>query len=148
MPIRLAILGLDPIQRDWLGAVASLAETGVVEPVRRPGTDAPAFVRAAAGRVCKLLLRLVHGEEAEPQLYRCVAEGFRVLAEVRTAEGADAAEVVLVLRILHRLGYVPESAELAGFVAEPLHAELLVRAAVVRAVLVRAVNASLEATGM
>jgi predicted dehydrogenase len=31
MPLRLAILGLDPIQRDWLDAVSALANTGEIE---------------------------------------------------------------------------------------------------------------------
>ena len=143
--------GLEPLTHARFSMVRGKYEwklTGVVEPVRRPGADAPAFVRASAGRICKLLLRLVHGEEAEPQLYRCVAEGFEALAGARTAEEADSVEAVLVLRVLHRLGYVPESAELAAFVAEPLHTELLARAAEVRPVLIRAINASLEATGM
>jgi len=31
MSLRLAILGLDPIQRDWLDAVSALAGTGEIE---------------------------------------------------------------------------------------------------------------------
>lgn len=143
--------GLEPFTHARFSLVRGKYEwkiTGVIVPVRIPATTAPLFVRASAGRISKLLLRLVQGEEAEPQLYRCVADGVAVLARSEDSAVVDCAEAVLVLRILHRLGYVAETAELAPFLREKIYDDLLAQAKSVRKFIIRTINTSLEATGM
>lgn len=105
--------------------------------------------RAAAGKVARLLMRLIHGEEASPLLYDDVAGGLRLLSAARSREEADAIESVLVLRIVHRLGYLPATPELAPFIGDmSMSMELAARAAHSRAALIRSINHSLEATGL
>ena len=122
--------------------------TGVVYTSRIPPANAPIYIRSAAGRIAKLLLRLVQGEEAEPQLYRCVADGVGVLSQCQTKEAVDNVEAVVVLLILHRLGYVPEIADLSLFLCENISDDLLARVPQLRKLIVRTINSSLEATGM
>ena len=50
------------------------------EQVSRPLCVAPVKNRAAAGRIARLLSRLVQGEESSPALYTTVADGFGLLA--------------------------------------------------------------------
>ncbi len=101
--------------------------------------------RAAAGRISQLLLRLIHGQEPNPQLYQDVVEGFALLSSTKST---DEIEVVLVLRILSRLGYLPHTEALAPFVDEQFSLELSAQALASRALLVRAINEALEATGL
>ncbi|MDE2071449.1 MAG: recombination protein O N-terminal domain-containing protein [Patescibacteria group bacterium] len=125
--------------------------------------------RTAAGRICKLLLRLVHGEETSG-LYTIVREGLNALvAETREpigdgkawpsglerrpssahmAEHVSAIEIVLVLRILATLGYLPHSEALTPFVDGAFSVELSAQALEHRALLIRTINESLHATGL
>jgi DNA repair protein RecO len=105
--------------------------------------------RVAFGRISKLLLRLVAGEEPTPALYTSVAEGFSYLANASSDADAEAIECVLVLRMLAHLGYLPQRQELLPFVADSLFSlELTAQAAQSRSLLIRTINESLGATGL
>ncbi len=116
---------------------------------RLTGAEAKARLRAtpAVGRVAALLLRLVNGEEPQPQMYQTVAEGFALLATAKGAQ-ADALETVLVLRILSHLGYLPHTEALAQFVEGDISVDLSAKALESRSLLVKAINESLSATGL
>ena len=124
--------------------------TGVERPARAllsPGV-APAR-RAALGRVAKLLLRLIHGEESVPELYTLVHDGLSHLSRAVEQKDADSIECVLVLRILATLGYLPETPELAPFIEKDFFSlELSAEVERSRKVLIRAINESLFATGL
>ena len=104
--------------------------------------------RAAAGRITKLLLRLIHGEEIAPALFEAVANGLALLEGAEGKEEVDSVECVLVLRILFNLGYLPKTEFLAPFVEENLSLELAAQAARSRSVLVKTINESLLQTGL
>jgi len=101
--------------------------------------------RAAAGRVCQLLLRLIHGQESAAGLYADVRDGFALMA---SASAPDAIEVVLVLRILAHLGYLPHTEALAPFVGGEFSIDLSAQALQSRSLLVRTINEALQATGL
>ncbi len=108
----------------------------------------PERVRAL-GRIARLLLRLVAGEEPLPELYSSVAEGFEYLSRAQSGADAEAIECVLVLRILSHLGYLPHTPQIAPFVESDFFSiELAAEAARSRALLIRAINESLGATGL
>ena len=104
--------------------------------------------RAAAGRITKLLLRLIHGEEIAPALFEAVANGLALLEGAEGKEEVDSVECVLVLRILFNLGYLPKTEFLAPFVEENLSLELAAHAARSRSLLIKTINESLETTGL
>jgi DNA repair protein RecO (recombination protein O) len=105
--------------------------------------------RQIFGRVMRLLLRLIHGEEPVSELYRTVVNGFSFLLTTETAAEAEAIECVLVLRILASLGYLPDTAALAPFTdSDVFSADLAARAIASRLLLIRAINDSLSATGL
>ncbi|OGC87660.1 hypothetical protein A3D70_01120 [Candidatus Adlerbacteria bacterium RIFCSPHIGHO2_02_FULL_54_18] len=114
------------------------------DSVSRELLSADAVRRAAAGRVTRLLLRLVQGEEASA-LYATVMEGLRALV---FSEHPNATEVVLVLRILSRLGYLPHTPALEPFVDGEFSVELSAKALESRALLIRTINESLQASGL
>ena len=142
--------GLEPLTRARFALVRGRHEwklTGV-DAVSRDFMSPQAINRRAAGRVARLLLRLIHGEEAVPALYDTALRGFAYLAEADAADMQNR-ECVLVLRILAHLGYVPNTADTAPFLHdEPLSPELAVLVASVRPTLIRIINESLSATGL
>ncbi len=120
-----------------------------VETVSRTLLGAPLYGRRVAGRVGRLLQRLIHGEEVEPTLFESVSEGLSVLARAVSLKDAENIESVLVLRILFHLGYLPHTPELKPFIeADFFSLELASEAERSRALLVRAINESLSATGL
>ena len=100
-------------------------------------------------RVSKLLLRLIHGEEANIDLYATVVEGFSVIARSADVSQIENIEAVLVLRILSHLGYLPHTQELEPFIKQDFFSlELAAEAAASRKLLIRTINESLGATGL
>ncbi len=105
--------------------------------------------RVAAGRIAKLLLRLIHGPEEGRALFSTVKVGLALLAGAPTAHEAQSIECILVLRILSHLGYLPHTEALTPFVeGDFTSAELAMNAAVSRAFLIRTINESLSNTGL
>jgi DNA repair protein RecO len=99
--------------------------------------------RQAVGRVARLLTRLIQGEDPNADLYDTVSQGLLALAR-----GANV-EVVLVLRILSHLGYLPHKKELEPFIEKDFFShELESEIAASRTLLIRAINDSLSATGL
>ena len=143
--------GLEPLTRARFSFVRGKNEwklTGAEGITRVLVPNEPAFARQA-GRVAKLLLRLIHGEEVAPALYTSVVEGLSALAAAHGVREAESVESVLVLKILFHLGYLPHTPELRGFIdADFFSLELAGEAERSRALLIRTINESLSATGL
>ncbi|MDB5225593.1 MAG: repair protein RecO, repair protein RecO [Candidatus Adlerbacteria bacterium] len=119
-----------------------------VESASREFVSATPRLRQRAGKISKLLLRLIHGEEPVPAVYRTVMEGFAALARAPEEAAADAIESVVVLRIIAHLGYLPHMQALSQFIEGEYSVELSAQALRDRALLVRTINESLSATGL
>lgn len=142
--------GLEPLSRGRYSLVRGRHEwrlTGVVD-VSRAYLAGPAPARGACGRVARLLMRLVAGTDPSPELFSTVIEGFDALASTKSIDSPDSIEVVLVLRILSHLGYLPRTEALAPFIEGEFDIELSAKALEARALLVRTINESLKATGL
>jgi len=142
--------GLETLTRARYSLVRGKAEwklTGV-DTVSQTLSAGDTTKRQRAGKIAKLLLRLIHGEERVPALYKNVVEGLQAMARAETGEDADATETVLVLRVLAHLGYLPHTEALAQFIDGEYSVELSAEALKSRSLLVRAINESLIATGL
>jgi len=123
------LVGTQDLSRSYLGATAAR--------------------RRAAGRIARLLLRLIHGEEPVEALYDTVAQGLECLARAATDADAESIECVLVLRVLAHLGYLPHTPQLAPFIeADFFSMELTAAVTRSRNLLIRTINESLSATGL
>lgn len=104
--------------------------------------------RRVSGRIARLLLRLVQGEEPVPTLFTIVDEGLACIANAADAE-LEQIEWILVLRILAELGYVEQEGRVQEFVKGTEYTPaLLARALETRSLLIRTINESLGATGL
>lgn len=100
-------------------------------------------------RVTTLLLRLLRGEEKDALLFEVVASSFRALKnEEMSARAIKDLEALVVMRMLHRLGYWGEDAVLSPFLVLPVLAESAILASFVpvRARAIRRINQSLRET--
>lgn len=94
--------------------------------------------RARAGRIALLLLRLVRGESADPELFHAFRDLLVTLSS--SPEEGDAAECLAALRILRALGVD------AGEVPSGEHA--LTRVSENRREIVKRINAGISASGL
>jgi DNA repair protein RecO (recombination protein O) len=142
--------GLEPLTEGRFSLVRGQGQWRLVgvEQVSRAGAGS-ALRRAQAGQVMRLLMRLMPGESGDELLYRSVVEGLTALSRVPDDADASAIECVLVLRVLARLGYLPDLPELTPFVESDFFSQELATAArASRKTLVKLINDSLNASGL
>jgi DNA repair protein RecO len=119
-----------------------------VQDVEHLAHGASLAKRRAAGRVARLLLRLIQGEDTVAEVYATVEVGLRALFAAQESD-IEQVEWLLVLRVLSCLGYVEEKGDVRMFVSSmDFSPEVIMRARAARPVLIRAINESLAATGL
>jgi DNA repair protein RecO len=95
-----------------------------------------------------LLVRLLHGEEKNQNLFQVLAEVYDFLSEHESnLEELKNLEAVAVLRILYHLGYFSQTDDEALLV-KPISSEFLVDFAPKRAKMIRDINAALAETNL
>ena len=143
--------GLEPLTRGRFSFIRGKHDWRLVgvDEADRALLSCAAGRRQSLGRITRLLLRLIQGEEVNTLLYSDVAEGFSALATAQNESDAASIECIVVLRILSRLGYLSQTTEVAHFLdGDFFSLELAARAALSRAQLVRLINDSLSASGL
>lgn len=104
-------------------------------------------VRVLMGRIALLLRRLLHGEEANPDLFDVLEKTRAFLAAnpALTEDQAKTLESIAVLSILNSLGYVGSDSALAPFLDhEPFTVERIGEAAAKRAAINSHINRALK----
>ncbi len=86
--------------------------------------------QALIARIALLLRRLLHGEEANPSLFECVENAVSFIHEsdpkALDEERLETLESLIVIRIMHRLGYIGDTTDLNGHIVSlELNAALL-----------------------
>lgn len=142
--------GLEPMTQGRYSLVRGRQEWKVVgvEHISRELMLAPNESRISAGRAARLLLRLVAGEEASPELFETVAGGFALFARASDKTERENLECMLVLRVLWHLGYVANISPVEQFLSGELNFGLMRDVGGVRPILIRIINESLAATGL
>lgn len=97
-------------------------------------------------QVSNLLRKLLAGEEANGVLFDEVVAGFRALLQEADGAKLESLELVLVLRVLHHLGYIGNLETVGEFVASPLGGDVLYQASQNRASILREINKALRET--
>ncbi len=143
--------GLEPLTVGRFSLVRGKQEwrlTGVEQVSRSLAACPHNGGRKRVAQVASLLLRLMPGAEPTPLLFKTVIQGFEIFAQTSDQLSLDSIEVVLVLRILAHLGYLPETPALAPYVDGALTVELSAQALRDRSLLIKTINESLQATGL
>ncbi len=99
------------------------------------------------GNIAKLLIRLLPGEDPNPALFGDILSGLRVLEKSAMPQETGSVEAVIVLRILHKLGYIGGGNEAIGNLTEsPFEENLIFEASKNRARILREINSALKET--
>lgn len=78
--------------------------------------------RRVWARVASLVRRLMPGEQGQPELFSDLCSGLEALGEAGPDKLASG-ELILVLRLLHILGYVKDTSELSPWLARDIWRE-------------------------
>ena len=104
-------------------------------------------VMKITNNIFNLLKRLCHGEEKNESLFEDILRGFFLLSNPKiTIDEVNNTEFVLVLRILHRLGYWGEIDGMASLTTSPFNYLLLNEVQPLRKKIISEINKSLKAT--
>ncbi len=97
------------------------------------------------GNIFSLIKRLSHGEEANEFLYEDLKRGIEMISTPALSESElESVESVLVLRILHHLGYFSHKPELSLLVSGEISENLLSIASTERVKIVAEINQALR----
>lgn len=91
----------------------------------------------------KLVSRLAGGEEPHPDIFDDLVTGFALLADA-PKEMYEATELVLVLRILARLGYVSDTSSLARYLSGEFNPHALAGEQLPRQTMLTEINRALR----
>ena len=95
--------------------------------------------------IFRLIRRLCHGEEENPELFTYLQEIYSFLEkEELSKEDLKNFEAISVLKILYYLGYIGDGKDLSIFVSNSLSHSMLGQAKTVRRVLIEEINKSLR----
>ena len=96
--------------------------------------------------VLSLIKRLVVGEQKDELLFQILVEAFSFLEAREWNEELTLFEIIIVLRILDRLGYLPQRDEFQAFLHDPCSMSLVTAMARHKASALKEINISLKAT--
>lgn len=107
--------------------------------------EAPEYSHKILARISKILLQMIAGESAHPEIFKTVKDGFDYLKKI-TKEEIQNFETLLVLRILFQLGYVANAGDLDKYLnsTSEWSGDLLKDVALDRVMLVSLINKALK----
>ncbi len=109
----------------------------------------PQYARRVLAQVFFVLLKTITGELPHPEIFETVRSGFEFLKSLNE-EQVKKFEILLVLRILHELGYVAQSSNTEKFLVDSnvWNNELLSTAGEQKQTLVEVINRGLKESQM
>ena len=77
----------------------------------------PEYSRRVLAQITSLLLQMITGESPHPEIFQTVKTGFEFLATISEKDIANF-EILAVLRILNKLGYVAKNIDSSDFLVD------------------------------
>lgn len=136
-----AYLQIDLVAGRDIFRVTNALKTGRLEQVAKQPETFGVFKNIAV-----LLKRLLTGVEPNQALFADLLNGLFILEKVETKEGLHSIEAVIVLRILHNLGYIGGSKMLENLARSPFEENLIFEVSKSRIQVLRHINKALRGT--
>lgn len=133
---------LDLVKGREMWRITNASKTGELENLKNNQIAIPVFVN-----ISKLLIRLLAGEEGNEKLFKNLFQGLQILEKETEKEKIRNIEIILVLRILHQLGYVGAGEEVEEVLHSPFD-DLLYSFSEKRNLVLKEVNKILRNTNM
>lgn len=120
--------------------VTSASKTGQLEKISDENN------LEISANISMLLKRLLAGEEPNEILFGELLNGFSALESSKSFEESRNIEIILVLRILSRLGYIGDGQISGHFINSPLEKELVFEISKSKAKILSEINKALKET--
>ncbi len=132
---------LDLVRGKDFWRLTSASKTNALENIaKNPETFAILF------NVARLLKRLLAGEEKNEKLFIDLINGLTVLEKTENKEDLQNIEAIIVLRVLHNLGYIGGSEKLNDLIKSPFEENLIFEAGKSRSKVLAEINKALKET--
>jgi DNA repair protein RecO len=119
--------------------ITSASKTNKLESVSQRRETLEVF-----SNISRLLKRLLAGEEANEVLFDDLLNGLSVLEKCETTEELRNIEVVIVLRVLHNLGYIGEMEMTDDIVKSPFEQDLVFKVSKNRNKILSEINKAIQ----
>lgn len=100
--------------------ITSASKTNMLESVSQKKETLEVF-----SNLSRLLKRLLAGEEANKNLFSDLLNGLLILEKYETQEDLRNIEMIIVLRLLHNLGYIGGNETIGDVIKSPFEQELV-----------------------
>ena len=132
---------LDLVRGKDFWRITSAGKTGKLEGLSR-NTECLRVMN----NIFRLLKRLMAGEEPNHKLFMDTLKGFSFLEDKAHSQNIQNIEVIIVLRILEKLGYIGNKKSLVGLSSSPFEERMVLEAAHKRKDILREINRALKET--
>ena len=120
--------------------ITSASKTNKLENLTQPG------IFEVYIKITKLLKRLLAGEEANLDLFIDLLKGLSILEKAENLEDIANAEILIVLRVLHNLGYIGGEENVQDLIKSPFEEELLPKISKNKGKILKEINRVLKET--
>ncbi len=136
-----AYIKLDLVAGQNIFRITSAAKTNLLEKIsKNPKT------LSILANISRLLKRLLAGVEPNEALFGELLNGLDILEKTETEEDLGNIEAVIVLRIVHNLGYIGGDEMLDKFIKSPFEKDMVFEAAKNRGKILSEINKALKET--
>jgi DNA repair protein RecO len=132
---------LDLIQRKNIWRITNASKTNQLEDISKDF-----FKLRILANLSKLLIRLLPEQEKNEKLFSDILNGFFVLEKNKEQKELQNIEIVIVLRMLHNLGYINGEDIFTELIKSPFENELVEEIAKNKGNVLREINKALRET--
>ena len=136
-----ACVKLDLVQRKNIFRVTTASKLNVFERVTKDSETLRIFTNIA-----RLLKRLLPGTEPNEDLFKDLVSGLSILEKIENKEDLLSIEAIVVLRIIHNLGYIGANEVLENFIKSPYDESIIFEASKKRTIMLSEINKALRET--
>ncbi len=136
-----AYLKIDLVQGQNFFRITSASKTNQLEKIAKRPETLKIF-----HNIARLLKRLLAGVEPNEALFADVLNNLLAIEKMEEKNDLNNAEAVIVLRILHNLGYIGLNDNLNELVKSPFEENIIFEASKVRMNILREINKALKET--
>lgn len=134
-------LKIDLVQGKNIFRVTSASKTNELEQItKRPETF------EVLANISRLLKRLLAGVEPNETLFNDFRKGLSILETAKTGEDLRNIEAIMVLRIIHNLGYIGGDEALHNIIQSPFEENIIYEVAKNRGKILTEINKALKET--
>lgn len=136
-----AYLKIDFVQGKDFWRLTNASKTNKLEQITKNPKTFKVFANIA-----RLLKRLLAGVEPNEVLFSDLLQGLLAIENATTDQDLRNLEAVIVLRIIHNLGYIGDSLSLQDFIKSPFEDDMMLKVAQSRTKILSEINKALKET--